>query len=160
VDPAGAVLGAGTFWSALDLGVASLSSAGGPDVYVLKLDSAGSPVWGRAFGDALEQYSGSIAAGPGGTAIVTGALQGVVDFGGGSLASAGGMDVFVVKLDAAGEHVWSLRAGDGADQWGTGVAADSAGYVVVTGRFSGTLDLGEPLASASGEDVFVARIAP
>jgi hypothetical protein len=43
----------------------------------------------------------------GGNVVVTGYFQGTVNFGGGSLTSAGGTDIFLFKYSAAGAHVWS-----------------------------------------------------
>ena len=47
------------------------------------------------------------------------------------------------------------------DQWGTGVASDAAGNVLVTGFFEGTVDFGGgPLMSAGSSDVFVVKLEP
>ncbi|EYF06974.1 Hypothetical protein CAP_1233 [Chondromyces apiculatus DSM 436] len=159
-DLAGNVLAAGSLWGQMDLGVDVLTSAGGPDVYVLKIDGAGTPLWGRRYGDGLEQHAFKTAVDASGAVLVTGGMQGTVDFGGGSRASAGNMDLFVLKLDGDGQHLWSLHAGDAAEQVGTGLAVAGSGAAVVSGYFSGTMDLGKQLVSTSGVDGFVARLAP
>ena len=49
-------------------------------------------------------------------------------FGGATLTSLGGADIFVAKYDAAGNHLWSKRFGDAAiAQQGRGIAADVVG---------------------------------
>src|SRR5262249_53737798 len=74
-----------------------------------------------------------------GDVVVVGSSRGVVDFGGGPLTSATLDDVFVVKLDASGKHVWSRLFGDvggfGATERARAVALDPAGNVYVTGIF-------------------------
>jgi hypothetical protein len=61
-------------------------------------------------------------------------------------------------LDPAGGHLFSRRFGDGADQYGTSVAVDATGNVVLTGFSRGALDFGGgPLASAGLEDVLLGK---
>jgi hypothetical protein len=89
-------------------------------------------------------------------------VDGSIDLGGGSLTSAGGGDVVLAKLTSAGDHVFSIRAGDAALQWARGLAADPSGYTLATGRFSGTLDFGTgPLTSVgNGYDLYVVKLEP
>jgi hypothetical protein len=82
----------------MDFGVATLQSAGGQDAFVTKLDPDGKALWARAFGDMANQTGRAVAAGPKGFVVVTGASEGVIDFGGGALTSQGSTDVFVAKL--------------------------------------------------------------
>jgi Uma2 family endonuclease len=80
-----------------------------------------------------------------GNVLLTGEFFGTADFGGGPLSSAGGagyLDIFVVKLDAQGQHLWS-RHFEGRFQYdGPSVAVDSTGNVLLIGDFLGTVDLG------------------
>ena len=70
----------------------------------------------------------------GGKLLVTGDVAGVTDFGGTQLASAGGADVFVAKLDTAGGVSWARRFGDINLQYGRSVSADLFENVFVTGE--------------------------
>src|SRR5262249_33743199 len=72
--------------------------------------------------------------------VITGHFQrGPVSFGGPNIINlhtdAGG-NLFVAKLDANGEHVWSMRAGDTTMIFDLGgrVAIDPTGRVVVAGQ--------------------------
>lgn len=71
-------------------------------------------------------------------------------------------DVFVAKLDAAGAYVWAVQAGGALWDYVTGVAADAAGDVYVTGYFEsfsmafGNLTLYN--SSAAGE-AYVAKLS-
>jgi hypothetical protein len=81
-----------------------------------------------------------------------------VDFGGGTLTSAGEQDIFLAKFDGNGTHLWSQRFGDADDQWCYSVASDPSGNVVVTGFFYGTVDFGGGLLTSAGlEDIFLAK---
>ncbi len=52
-----------------------------------------------------------------GNVVVAGYFVNTVDFGGGPLTSAGGSDVFAVKLSGDGEHLWSQRFGGTSDDF-------------------------------------------
>jgi hypothetical protein len=70
----------------------------------------------------------------------------------------------VAKLDPSGKGVWSKRYG-GADALsfavGTAIAADPLGYVLLTGRFQGTMDVdGTTLKSGGADDFFLSKLAP
>lgn len=159
--PGGDLLLVGVFEESIDLGGGALVSAGDRDLFVARLDGDGNHLWSRRFGDEATQQYVKVAVDARGDIVLFGAFSGTLDFGGGPLTSAGGLDLFVAKLDALGEHVWSRRAGDAAEQFATDVAFDASGRVLVTGRFEGKVDLGGgELTSAGGSDVFVARFLP
>lgn len=151
----------GYFSGTIDFGSGALQG-NGEAVFLAKFDSGGSLVWGKRFGDSGIQTSRSVACDKAGNIAITGDFGGQIDFGGGPLQSAGGSDVFIAKLDAAGEHQWSKRFGDPtANQEGYGVAMDSGGSVVVTGYFGGATDFGGgALMSAGMDDGFVAKFGP
>lgn len=121
----------------------------------------GSQIWARrmsgptAFDNA---YVNSVAVDGQGNAVVAGYFERSVDFGGGTLTSAGASDVFVAKFSSTGGHVWSRRFGGVNDDIAEGVSFDGSGDVVVAGYFSGSADFGSGvLTSAGGTDVFVAK---
>jgi hypothetical protein len=94
------------------------------------------------FGLQGDSYSRGVAIDSAGNIYWTGGFTGQIDFGGGVLTSAGDQDVFVVKLDAAGKHVWSRRYGDVQHDSGAAVAVDANGDAYVGGYFGGTIDFG------------------
>jgi hypothetical protein len=77
------------------------------DVFVSKLDSTGSLLWVKSFGGASSGTGYSIAVDTSGNVYTTGYFEGTVDFDPGAgvtnLTSAGGADVFVLKLFPSGE---------------------------------------------------------
>jgi chitodextrinase len=160
VDPAGNVLVAGAFFGSGDFGSGPLSSAGGADVFAVKLTPSGAVSWAKRFGGSGDDYAYGAAADGAGSLLLTGSFHGSAGFGGPTLTSAGGSDAFLVKLSPTGGHVWSKRFGDGSADRGQGVAVDAQGNVAVAGSFQGSADFGGgPLASL-GIDVFLASYAP
>ncbi|MDI1476534.1 hypothetical protein [Polyangium sp. y55x31] len=161
IDNTGNVVITGWFDGSLDFGGAPLTSVGGYDGFVAKLDTNGNHVFSRRFGGPGNQVPRAAATDGTGNVVITGGFDGSVDLGGGPLTSAGGDDVFVAKLDSSGNHVWSRRYGDADGQNGYDTAIDNAGNVVITGAFSGAMLVGGvALTSAGSSDIFLAKLTP
>lgn len=93
-----------------------MSSAGGSDAFASKYGPNGSLVWARRFGAAgaeTTEASAFASEGVNGYLYVTGSFEGSVDFGNGiTLTSAGGSDIYIVKLNATdGNTVFAKRIG-------------------------------------------------
>ena len=158
VNAAGQVLLTGYFYDGLDLGPGQLTSNGNVDAFVAELDASGALVWKKSFAGTQTVMGHDVVTDAEGNVFVAGYLYGATDFGGGLLAAGGSVDVFLVKLDAQGNHVWSKRFGGGdGEHVVSSMAVDGAGNVVIAGIFSGSIDFGgEPLESAGADDAFVA----
>ncbi len=155
------VIVTGRFAGVVDFGGGYyLQSDGGTwDTFVAKYRSDGVHVWSKNFlSDSPDQGYG-VATDRSGNVFVTGTFMGSVDFGAGYLTSASlSYDVFLAKLDSAGNYKWARRFGNTGSDIGYSVAADNGGNVVVTGSFYGAVDFGGGLhASAGLGDIFVAK---
>jgi cysteine-rich repeat protein len=159
VDTAGAAVITGNFRGSVDFGGGPLVSSGTNDVFIAKIDGAGKHLWSRRAGGTGDDRAWAVATDAAGNVVVTGVFSDTINFGGGPLVSAGSWDVFVVKLDAAGNHLWSKRFGNSEQQEAHAVAVDSAGNVVLGGMFWGAIDFGGgALTTAGGIDMFVAKL--
>ncbi|AUX25314.1 hypothetical protein SOCEGT47_058580 [Sorangium cellulosum] len=162
-----AVVVAGSASGSTDLGgglTEELGHVGDPDAFVVSFTRDMRPRFSRRFADSVTR---GVALAPDGDVVIVGGASGDVDFGGGELAGGPGKgeDVVVARFGADGAHRFSRRFGDGANQFATAVAVDTAGNAFVTGRFWGTLDLGtscrgEPIVlSSEGEsDAFLIKL--
>lgn len=125
---------------------------------ITKLDSTGQPIWTTQFlpsnGWWNWSYPERIAVDDAGQVTIAGYFRGTVDFGGGPLtASNSYYDMFIVKLDAGGQHVWSRQFSDSAHySWprAAGITFDSAGHVLVAGNFRNSVDFGGGPLTCSG----------
>jgi hypothetical protein len=143
VDAAGNVLVTGAFSGTTDLGGGPLTSAGGRDIFVAKLDTEGGHVWSARFGDAAANQEGqAIGADAAGNILISGVFDGQVDFGTGPLSAASCpkevwclTSGFVVKLEAGGRALWGTARGPVREL--SGIAADVDGNVVVSGAEPG-----------------------
>jgi chitodextrinase len=148
----------GNFGSAVDFGGGPLTSAGGPDIFVAKYSTDGVHLWSRGMGGTGQDVGQSVGVDGGGNVVVTGYFQGTVNFGSGSLTSAGGTDIFLMKYSASGAPVWSKRFGGVSDDRGVAVAVSGTGDVVATGYWGATADFGGgPVVNTGGADIFLAK---
>ena len=161
-DAAGNVLVAGDFEGSMDLGCGTITSAGGLDAFVAKLDPNGNCLWSKGAGTAGIQQAFGVGVDSTGNVLVTGEFYTGIDFGCGALASAGASDVYLAKLDPNGNCLWSKGAGSGGEQWGMGVVADGADNVLAVGHFAQAIDFGcgGLVAGGSGFDVYGAKLDP
>jgi hypothetical protein len=90
--------------------------------------------------------------------MVVGQFTGAVNFGGGVLTSAGGIDIFVAKYSSTGTYLWSKQIGGTGYDYVNGVAVDGASNVIIAGKFQGAVNFGGGgLTSAGGDDIFLAK---
>jgi hypothetical protein len=144
----------------VDFGGGPLVSAGLYDVFLAKYSAAGQYLWAKRFGGTGNDTGLAVSTDSAGNVIIAGTFEGTVDFGGGALSSAGLRDIFVAKYSATGQHLWSKRFGSSGDEVGYGVAVDSAGDVVLSGKFQNSVSFGgTTLTSAGGDDIFLAKLS-
>ena len=111
------------------------SYSGGRDVFAVKLSAAGEHLWSTYLGGGRDDRGYGIAVDAVGDALVTGYTHspGWVSGGWNDTHGGGGGDSFVVKLSAAGGHIWSTYLGGSSTDYGYGIAVDADGYTLVTG---------------------------
>ncbi len=172
----GSFAGTVTF-GAGDPGETTLTSAGGADVVLVRLDSMGRVVWARRAGGASGETGYAVAALPDASSFVVGRYGNMAaTFGPGEACArtlspfasgASTSDLFVARYDPSGALVWARRGGGTNVDAARGVDAIASGRVVVTGFFSGnaTFAPGEPeavvlMAPSATQDMFVLSHAP
>lgn len=139
-------------------GGVTLTPAGMQAAFVAKIKGDGSgTVWAKIYGN-KSAVGNAIAVDANGNIFVAGDHQGDIDFGGGALSNNFGKNVFVAKLDAAGNHIWSHSYGDSVGQELRGIGVDAMGRVVLAGEYDGQLDFGGGALPAAGHDGFIAKL--
>lgn len=119
-------------------GAYNTSHNGGPDIFVTKLNAAGSGlVYSTFIGGSGNDFHNALAVDSAGNAYVAGVTQSTnypTTSGAYDTSYNGTGDVFVTKLNAAGSGLdYSTFIGDSGDDGGTGIAVDSAGNAFVAG---------------------------
>ncbi|WMX15899.1 SBBP repeat-containing protein [Aureispira sp. CCB-E] len=170
LDDLGNVYITGHFHGTVDFdpngGVYNLT--GSNPAFVQKLDSNGNFLWVKSMGSFLGTNEGkSITLDDLGNVYITGHFQGTVDFdpNGGvyNLSSVGSTDIFIQKLDNAGNFLWARSMGGNTTDYGYSIAVDNIGGVYTSGLFRETVDF-DPgvgiynLISTGDWDVFVQKL--
>jgi len=128
---------------------------------VTNIVTANTNTWAIRFGGTGADSGQCVAIDSSANIVVGGYFSGSVDFGGGALASAGGFDIFLTRYSSAGAYQWSKRIGGTSDEFPLGIALDSSDNIFLVGYFAGSVDFGGgALASAGGNDIFVAKYSP
>jgi hypothetical protein len=150
----------GTATAGVDFGGGPIYSAGLYDVFLVKYSSAGQHMWSKRFGGSGNDTGMAIATDSAGNVIVVGSFEQSASFGGTTFSSSGLRDIFVAKYSPTGAHLWSKKFGSSGDDVGYGVAVDSAGDVILSGKFQNTVNFGGAnLTSAGGDDIFLAKFS-
>jgi len=111
---------------------------GGNDIWVVKLDAAGTITWERSLGGSGEDSGYSVQHTPDGGYIVTGSS----DSNDGDVSgNHGNFDYWIVKLDAAGTITWERSLGGSENEFMSDVKPTSDGGYILTG--SSTSDDGD-----------------
>jgi peptidoglycan hydrolase-like protein with peptidoglycan-binding domain len=159
VDSSGNIYITGYFYETVDFGGGNLTSAGGADIFVLKLNSSATFQWVSTFGSTSIDVGEDITVDSSGNSYITGYFEGTVDFGGGNVTSAGSADIFVLKLNSSGTFQWVNTYGGSAFDVGMDITVDSSGNSYITGYFEGTVDFGAGnVTSAGAADIFILKL--
>jgi len=116
--------------------------AGGRDVYLIKTDEGGDTLWTRTLGDTYHDAATAVAETSDGGYVVTGTWSiPQVTF-----------DAYVVRLDVAGNVLWSgLYGGEESDAGYSIQQTDDGGYMLVASTES---------FGAGGVDIYLVKLAP
>jgi hypothetical protein len=157
LDPAGNILVTGEFTDTLLVGDISISGFGLTDIFVTKYSPAGVPLWARVFGGTEGDVGLSIDTDADGNSYLTGYYSGTAHFGTHVFTSAGSWDVFLVKLDPAGNIIWAHSEGGPNGDIGYGLAVMPDGWCFVTGWFGESITFHDDttLTGFGGSDVLI-----
>lgn len=148
-------------------------SSGYYDIFVLKLNASGNFVWAKGFGGSASlggDSGNSIVLDNQGYLYTTGSYVGAGDFNPGIgefiLTPIGFVDMFISKLDTAGNFVYASTFGSTPDGFtiGESLIADASGNIFCIGYFQNTTDF-DPgngvfnLVSNGGEDIFILKLS-
>lgn len=159
-DPCGGVYVYGELQGTLDAGP-SEDLVGFNDAFVIRLQSDGTPEWGRVYPNFGSVYPRRIAADSEGSVLLTGRVNDV-DFGLGNMQTPEDAG-FLVKVDRDGDTQWAhLFAGT---TWNESLAAafDAQGHPWVVGMHGSDLDIaGTALPDPGGFGIatYVGRFEP
>jgi hypothetical protein len=155
----------GYFQDTIQFGSISLTSSGGYDVFIAKMDSLGSWIWAQRAGGTSNDFGGNIAIDSLGNIYIVGSYQNSSSFGTIYLFTDIGSETFVAKLDSDGNWIYAHRIT--SKQTSNSIShindlcIDTTGMLYVTGGFEGSVAFGTIVKSSTSalyDDIIVAKL--
>jgi len=145
----------GWFRNSITFADSTLSGNAGDNAFIVKYSPAGALIWLRA-------AAGGIAMGIGvdnfGNVLIGGYFNGTGTFGDQVLTSSL-TDIFVAKMDQAGNWLWAVQGGGTGHDYCKGLTIDGLGKAYIVGEFRNTATFGShSITSAGSTDIVVARV--
>ncbi len=155
IDEFGFVYITGTFEGTADFNptnsVTNLTSNGGEDIFIEKLNFSGNMVFTKSIGGIGNDGATSIETDNYGNVYATGYFSETVDFDPSNssfnLSSIGYEDVFTLKLSNLGNLTWVKSFGNNNFNRGNCIKVDAYGNVITAGFFRGVSDINPGTAS-------------
>ena len=138
VDASGNIYMTGYFSSSsVTFGTTTLSNSGGADIFTVKCDAGGNPLWARGAGGSSDDQAASVAVDASGNSYVAGYYKSsAISLGSVTLNNTGtNNNIFLAKYNGSGSVAWAKGAGDVHDDRATSVAVDASGNVFMAGFF-------------------------
>ena len=161
VDASGNVYMTGYFNSSMNFTGSTLSAVGGIDMFLAKLNPAGTALWAFRYGSGSDDIAYGLTLDASANVIITGTYRGQINFGGSIFNTNGFEDIFIAKFNTNGAHLASTVFGSTGADFGNDVGTDAAGNVYLTGYFNNTVNFGGGgLVSAGAQDIVLAKYDP
>jgi hypothetical protein len=148
------------FRSSMTVNGTAYTVAGQSDVFVATYSTDGTYRWGKQIGGTGIDIGFGIAVDADGNVVSAGRFANSVDFGGGSVPSAGSFDAYFAKYSGStGTYLLAKTIGSTGGDGANALAVDAAKNMIVVGAFAGSVDFGNgtPLVATTAEDIFVAK---
>ena len=138
----------GTFFKIVDfnpdIDTFNLSALGtGCDIYIVKFDDSGRFIWAKSIGGMKNDFSTSVFV-KNTSLYIVGHFQETVDFDPGDenyyITANGLHDIFLLKLDTAGNFVWVKTIGGSGSDLASALSVDEDENIFLVGSFSNTVE--------------------
>ncbi|HOZ01684.1 MAG TPA: SBBP repeat-containing protein [Candidatus Syntrophosphaera sp.] len=149
----------GYFNLAANFGTIALTSSGNFDTFIAKVDTFGNWLWAIRAGGTNTDLGYGITLDGNQNIYVAGVYMGTGVFGASTLGNSGDYDVYLGKLDSAGNWLWAKRTGGVSTDWCWTIDTDGDGNLYATGNFYGSSDFGTTTLTSSGSsDIYVCKL--
>ena len=128
-------------------------NAGEQDVYLTKVDSAGTVLWTRMVGSAGTASGASLALNPNGGVTLVGTTDAKLTT---TAVANGNQDSFVARYDAGGTQVWTTQIQTLNKNQAAAVSVDSSGNVFIGGQTTGAIGSGQ--VKIGGSDAYLIEL--
>ena len=150
----------GYFKDTFHLGGSSLTAVGQTDAFLAKYASNGSLLWKQNLGSTGFEMGHNLLV-SGAFVYWTGIFQDIILVGPDTLREATNIDIFLIKLDTAGNYIWAKQWGCPTTESLAGITVDPFDNVTVSSLFRDAVVLdGDTTFGNSHSNIFVAQFAP
>ena len=150
----------GYFSGTASFGSTNLTSAGGQDMFLAKLDKDGNFIWALRAGGTGDDLGYAVSLDGAGNILFAGTFESSASIGSAILISHGQDDIFVAKYSSGGSWIWTRQAGGTSTDFVDDIDTDTSGNAYLTGYFQGTASFGTTsLTSAGQADLFAAKLS-
>lgn len=162
-DNAGNAYVAGYFGSStastVNIGSLILTTAGQRDMFLVKFDPSGEPVWAvSAGGVKSDEEVRDVAVDEAGNVYAVGFFVDTASFSGTIVNGKGGRDVFVAKYSPLGQLIWVKSGGGIKADDANSIALDGSGNLYIAGKIDSAAAFeSTELITAGGTDAFIAK---
>ena len=160
VSESGSTYAGGWFQGSVTFGTTTLTSFGGTDIFLLRLDSLGNTIWAKEFGGSGDDYIAGISSDGHGNLYFSGSFSDQAHFGTFLLASNGESDAYICRITTDGNVKWVLNGGGYLPDQAYRVNVSPTGdFVAFTGYFREFAQFGPfTIPGMVGREFFVARV--
>jgi hypothetical protein len=143
--PNGNVYVTGSYYNdTIVFGSTPLLNRGLGDVYIAAYDASGNSLWALGAGSSLDEFGADVVTDADGNVYVTGSFRSdAITLGSFLILNTdpifGTADIFLAKLDSAGNVLWAASAGGDTTDGAYSIACDGAGNLAITGAFTSSL---------------------
>jgi hypothetical protein len=141
-----------------------ITSNGGIDYFIQKMDLDGNQLWTKAYGSIYNDfiYMSPIELDKEGNLYCISQFQNEMSVGNDVIYSNGGYDIAVHKLDSDGNDIWVRSFGGSNNEWAGDLEIDANFNVITSGEFYATVDFDPSneisnLESKGNSDIFVQK---
>jgi hypothetical protein len=131
----------------------SQPTLGGFDYWAVRIDEAGNKVWDRRFGFVGDDEARSIVPAAGGGYIIAGYSR-----TGTPSDKTSDADYYLVKIDDAGNTIWTKRIGGFADDFATALVPAAGGGYIVAGRSNSNISGDKTAPSKGAADFWIVKV--
>lgn len=159
VDHNGNIYATGNFRGTAQFGDFEVTSSGGADIYLAKLNNHGEFLWVQRAGGPSNCDGWAVAVDNEGNCYLAGSFRGTFEIGDQQFETIGTVDTFIAKYDINGSLQWVNHAGGALNEDIFDITIDSNGYIYAVGHFRDDITFDDTIYHSIGSnDVFIFKM--
>jgi hypothetical protein len=161
VDEIGNIYCTGWYNGPMNMGSNSFIWSGQYDIFLAKFKPNGNLIWAKRYGSSGRDEGNGLCIDHQGYLYLTGCYGGTISFDTITLYATGGSDIFLAKLDTAGNFICVKQGNSNdpnTDQEAIDIAVDENNNIIIAGAFAGTATFSPLSINSNGVlDIFIAK---